>query len=285
MKIAVVLNYNNFKSTQQCVDHLLCLGISKAIVVDNCSQNGSYVYLNRYYQQNRDVIVLRNKKNEGYAKGNNIALRFISKHFIGNNDIFIVNPDVKVTKACIDKISCLLNKRKKAGLVTTLMNESTNSAWHHLTPTRALLFNSLIIKWLLYRLFKITEHNTYQILDTCQKVDVVVGAFFGVKQGTFEKIDFFDEGTFLFYEEEILYQKLSASGYQNYLITDESFYHKKHGSTEINKLMFKKINDQSRLYLLTRYYYVGRIYRSVYKSINKADNWMLKKLGRDKKLI
>ena len=285
MKLAVVLNYKNYQATIKCTNQLLLIGINIVVIVDNGSANDSFAYLDNHFKSINNVIVLSCKDNKGYASGNNVALKYIAAKFKDNNDIFIVNPDTKVTRDAVDQVSRVLNSTANVGLVTTLRNSRPKSAWHHLTPHRALLFNSWVIRWILFK-FKIEEHQEYQIEESIQKVDVVQGAFFCVKQATFEAIGFFDEGTFLFYEEEILYRRLQKRGFQNYLITTASVYHEGHGSSgSIHRLQFKQINDRSRLYLLTKYYQVGASYRTIYRLTNRFDNWLFKVLGRSNKPI
>ena len=46
--------------------------------------------------------------------------------------------------------------------------------------------------------------------DECMKVDCVSGSLFLCNYSKFESINFFDEGTFLYCEENILYRKVQS---------------------------------------------------------------------------
>ncbi|WP_436666063.1 glycosyltransferase [Latilactobacillus sakei] len=282
MKFGIVLNYMNYKQTISCADNLVQSGIDKIIIVDNASGNDSVNKLNEYFVDNKKIHIVLNEKNSGYAKGNNVGLRFIEEIYgiSDNNIIYIINPDSVVTKNIVDSIADFISKTPGAGAVTTLINNGVKSAWHHMKPGRAFLFNIWEIRWILGKM-GIYEEVFYELnSDFSQPVDVVMGGFFGIGQSTFKMIDYFDEGTFLYYEEEALYARLKNYNIQNYLLNNLSFTHSGGGSTSLNKVSFKRINDNSKLYVLKKYYGVGSMYLNCSKLINKFDNKLLEILKR-----
>ena len=111
-------------------------------------------------------------------------------------------------------------------------------------------------------------------------VDIVMGAFFGIRQTILKEIGYFDDNTFLYYEEEILFIRLKRINKQNYLLTNYNFKHIGRGSTELPKLKFKEINDTSRLYLLSNYYGISKGYKRLYRLVNHIDNFLIKVLHR-----
>ncbi|MCT4397414.1 glycosyltransferase family 2 protein [Pediococcus ethanolidurans] len=278
MKIAVILNYINFKQTIACCNKLLEAGLDEVVIVDNFSPNNSMNEIKSVFSENNKVLLVQNSVNNGYARGNNYALRII-EHEVGVSDsniIFIVNPDVSVNKDAINKISDCILRIPNVGAMTSLINGSTSGVWHHLTPSKAFLFNSWTCRWLLLKL-KIREGGKYKKGKTnLTKVDVVTGAFFGIKQTTFKDVNYFDEGTFMYYEEESLHKKLEKSGKQNYLLNTVNTLHQGRGSTSLSKIKFKQINDKSRLYFLKKYYKVNSTYIFFTKCVNKFENWLLK---------
>lgn len=284
MKFGIILNYENYQQTIVCSNSLLKAGMDKVIIVDNVSKNNSFYKLEEYAARIMNVSVILNKENNGYARGNNFGLEYIENTFglSEENVVYIINPDSFVSREIVDAIRNFIINTPKSGAVTTLINNTMKSTWHHMTPRRAFIFNSWCIRWLLMK-FGIREEISYDLTDKIfQPVDVVMGAFFGIKQVTFKSVGYFDEGTFLYYEEEALYAKLKQRGVQNYILNTMSFEHLGRGSTALNKIAFKRINDNSRNYVLKKYYKVGKIYLSFSRMVNHIDNTLLILLNRKK---
>ncbi len=96
----VVLHYMVEKETAVCVERLLALSQPKRIViVDNASPNGSGKRLQQRYSGQKEVIVLLNEKNLGYAGGNNVGCAYAKEKYdpdyyvVMNNDVEIVQGD------------------------------------------------------------------------------------------------------------------------------------------------------------------------------------------------
>ncbi|MCW3779558.1 glycosyltransferase [Levilactobacillus namurensis] len=284
MKIAILLNYVNYRQTVACCDNLLISGMDEVVIVDNASNNGSYQFLKDKYGVSESVHVIKSKKNFGYAQGNNIGLKYAESRFQlhEQNSIFIVNPDVVVSEKTINYLDNFVMRTPNAGAVTALINGTVNSAWHHMTPLSSFIYNSWILKWILLKM-GFREGSFYRESsneDAFIPVDVVTGAFFCIKQSVFKKIGYFDSGTFLYYEEEALYCRLLDDDFQNYLLNCVNFEHVGRGSTSLKKLSFKKINDYSRLYVVSKYYNAGSFYKRMYHVVNAVDNFILILLRR-----
>lgn len=284
MNIGLILNYNNYNETIECTYNLKKSSIDKIVIVDNNSKNNSLNILHKEFKYDDNIVIISAYDNKGYAAGNNLGLRYIYKnyHYNDNVIVFVVNPDVRIDSDIVIDISeFILKNKNNVGAVTGLINGTSKSAWHHMTKCRAFIFNFLVFRWVLFKL-NIKENKSYKLSNKDSnkiKVDVVVGAFFGIDLHTFNSVNFFDESTFLYYEEEALYAKLSSK-FQNFLITNKSFHHKGRSSTNINKLKFKEINDKSRMTILRKYYSVGKFYQTVSQYVNKIDNKILILLHR-----
>lgn len=283
MKLAIVLNYNNYQATEKAVGYLKSSGADRIIIVDNNSKNESAAILEKKFSGSKMVFIVQNKKNSGYAQGNNVGLKFLSNENLltDNNVVFIVNPDVIVNYDLINRISHFVINTPKAGAVSG-MNENGRSAWHHLTKLSGFLFNMWIIKWILYKL-NIQEGWRYKLdkePDEAVPVDVVSGAFFGINAATFQSVKYFDPGTFLYYEEEALFAKLNRQKFQNYILCDVSYAHEGRSSTTSSKLSSKQNSDKSRLYVLKNYYKLPKTVEKVMILINKLDDILISLLSK-----
>lgn len=280
MKIAVVLNFNNYKSTISCTTTLIASDVDKVVIVDNGSNNDSYKYLKRALSESKNVDILYSSKNKGYASGNNIGLKYIESKYGLDNVIYIVNPDVKVNRHTVNQIAQKIHSKKNIGMVTTRVNNSMRSVWKHTGLLRGYIFNLFVFSRIVYKLLGLEERKFYKRKNDFQRVDVVSGAFFGINQRVFKTIGYFDNKTFLYYEEEILYCKLKKIGVSNFIITSENYIHAEQGSTNLSLQKIKRINDESKLYYLTQYDGAGLFYVKTYKFFNKLDGLIIKMLNK-----
>src|SRR3989344_3239284 len=86
----IVLNWNGKKFLKNCLDSLTQLAYPQVeiIVVDNNSKDGSQEFVKENY---RKAILIENKENYGFAKGNNIGLKASTGDYILilNNDTVV----------------------------------------------------------------------------------------------------------------------------------------------------------------------------------------------------
>ena len=61
-----------------------------------------------------DVILFRNVENLGFAKGNNLALKYVKSEYI-----CFINPDIILTEDIVSPSINILNKEKSVGLVAS----------------------------------------------------------------------------------------------------------------------------------------------------------------------
>lgn len=98
----VILHYLAFEMTKKCVDNILekynQYNIS-IVIVDNASNNGSGLQLKEAYKNIRNIEIILNNRNLGFAKGNNKGYDFITGKYevdyiiVMNNDVIISQPD------------------------------------------------------------------------------------------------------------------------------------------------------------------------------------------------
>lgn len=96
----LVLHYNNYTVTRQCIISLLDISEKedKIIVIDNGSQNQSGFQIEEEYANNSQVEIYHMKENLGFSRGNNfgycIARKYSPEFIVNiNNDIIINQKD------------------------------------------------------------------------------------------------------------------------------------------------------------------------------------------------
>jgi len=107
----VILNYINYNDTIECVESAFDLKYSNycIIIVENGSGNNSYEILHKKYKSDKDIIILKNNDNLGFARGNNTGIDY-ARSKLNCDFIFAVNNDTVFTDKNI--LSSMINKYK-----------------------------------------------------------------------------------------------------------------------------------------------------------------------------
>lgn len=115
----VILHYLAIDETINCISSIKKLNaensIIKIVVVDNCSPNGSGDELIKKYDEDKNVHVIVNESNLGFARGNNVGYIYAKNN---NADyIILINNDtlIKDSDFC-NKILDLYNEKNFAVL-------------------------------------------------------------------------------------------------------------------------------------------------------------------------
>jgi GT2 family glycosyltransferase len=111
----LVLNYQNHLDTEKCVRSLLNSDLpqnSKILILDNSPTNTSLNFLKKKLPQ---IELLKNKRNFGFAGGNNPGIRLALAE--GATHILIINPDVEVGKTFLRPLLKSLKLKPKIGLI------------------------------------------------------------------------------------------------------------------------------------------------------------------------
>ena len=278
----VLLNYNDattvidflkYVKSYESIDHI--------VVVDNASTDNSFQLLQEYCSDK--IRLIRASQNGGYAAGNNYGIKYALENF-DSKYVIISNPDVVFDEDVI----CILKQKLENPLIAAATGKMicTSSiklpvAWKLPNYFECLLENLIILK----KIFgKSKSYNFDSIHSNDVLVEAIPGSFFMLDVNKMRKVGFFDENTFLYYEENIIGFKLKKIGYKQLLTFDCSYIH--NHSVSINKsikseakrlklafdsrkyycINYLNINKFEKL-LLSMTFYVGRIDFIVAKSI------------------
>ena len=108
-----VLNWNGYRDTKECLESLKKITYPnfKILVIDNGSTDNSVELLRK---QCTDIEILENKKNLGFAEGNNRGIDYaISK---GVDYILLLNNDTICDKDFLNRLVSLAETDKKIGI-------------------------------------------------------------------------------------------------------------------------------------------------------------------------
>lgn len=248
----VIVNYNDYKMTCTLLENIKefkCLGL--IVVVDNKSTDDSLKYLKKY--ESKKINIVEAVKNGGYASGLNVGAKYLNEKLKKCNIIFS-NTDIIINKEeDLKKLSSDISKHS-IGVVgpTIVENRSLNRGWMMPTVRDEIKFNLPLIsrkyrKELLYE----DEHFN----EDLSLVGVVSGCFFCASGEMLKEINYFDEETFLYYEEQILAKKLETIDRQVAVDNNVVIIHN-HSVTidkNINRINKYKELKKSQRYFVSKY--------------------------------
>lgn len=200
----IILNYNSWEDTIKEIEHIhnmFSIMYNDFIVIDNNSPNDSYIKLSEY-RNNHDIILIKSEVNGGYAKGNNIGLRYAKDK--GYKYALVVNNDIEFTdKNTLDEMLSILQLDENLATINTDIVAPNGKIYNR--DSVRLSFYDMTIGMLQYikkgRKLKMVNDKyayVYRPQGCCFLADVE----------KLSKVDYFDEYTFLYNEEIILAERL-----------------------------------------------------------------------------
>lgn len=228
----VILNYNDWELTRsyaltvsamKVVDHI--------VIVDNCSPDGSYENLKDLSSDKIDVI--KTDSNEGYARGNNFGVQYVSECFGPDGIVIISNPDIEVSEQAVKEIVSALENDGSLFAATGLIYNARDRlipifTWH--LPTVPVLFvnSCTILRNVLYKLFGYGTKIQKDKVDFRQPFimcEALPGCFFAADLQKWNELGGFCSRTFLFFEEDILFSKARDRGMKCALVPSAKVRH------------------------------------------------------------
>ena len=272
----VILNYNNAKDTIACLRSLYATTAAdkiRTIVVDN----GSYAEVVEEVKSFMEEYIpsatfLPLGKNLGYANGNNEGCKVL----YADNDvdyIAILNNDTILLEDFVTPLRAAIESTPDAALISPLLLRGDGKTVDHNCARRAPKLCELMIQWaLLHRnwfgwITKINNRCSMlpeRFNGQRVAVELTSGSCIMVKKSLFEELGGFDSGTFLYYEENILWEKIRRRNLKNYLDCSVRLIHLGAAttSTQASSLFVAKCLIHSTRYYIKSFTDAGWLYRA-----------------------
>ena len=250
--VFIIINYNDYKTTKRLLDNIKDYKvIDKIYVVDNHSTDDSYENLKKLKIKRYEVI--ETPSNKGFAYALNIGAKKAIDDF-GNADIIFSNSDIIInSNEDLEDLKKTLDKRI-VGLVgpVVVQNGKLNRGWHLPSPKNEILSNLPGIGKRFNK--KIYYDDSYYKGDSSE-VEVISFCFFLIKSEVLKEINYFDDNTFLYYEENITASKLKRTQYKTLINNNVTIIHDHSVSVDknISYINKYKILKQSQMYFETNY--------------------------------
>ena len=248
----VILNYNDYQTTKDMLNNIKDYdSLDHIVVVDNKSTDNSYEELKPYESNKIDVI--QSEDNKGYSYGNNVGVKYLIDKY--NVDYIIIsNPDITVDNNTIKELTNQMDSNNDIKVIAPVIHElgSVKRGWK-LPDYYGEVITILNTKQRFHKDYGLYDNNYYT--EVLSKVDVVSGCFFMIRSDVLKEINYFDEGTFLYYEENILGHILKSKGYNTYILNNTSVTHNLSVSVDksVKKLNKFKILVKSLIYYEKKY--------------------------------
>ena len=275
----IILNYNVRYFLEQCI-----ISVQKAIqdinaeiiVVDNNSPDDSCEMVKSLFP---DVILIENKENLGFPKGNNIGVLKAKGKYI-----CILNPDTVVAEDTFEKILAFAENKSDLGIIGCKLIDGTGNFLPESKrgiPTPWVAFGKTVG---LYKMFpKVKSFQKYyaEHLDenTSGKVAILVGAFMFLRKETYNQLSGFDERYFMYGEDIDLSFSALKKGLQNYYFAETSVIHYKGESTVKDEKYRQRFQQGMELFYMKHmkgslffnvFMKMGMLFFSTFKMKNKT---------------
>lgn len=207
----VIVNYGTFKLTKNTINSILNYSYPfsiEIIVVDNASVDDSLSKLKEYFKDN--VKFIASKSNNGFAAGNNQALKIVDSKYI-----LLLNSDTIVWQDTLEDIYNFMENNPDVGACgcQVLLEDNTlDKACKRSFPN---------VKNSFFRLFHIptkSKDDNYNLDDLddngVYEIDCLTGAFIFTRKKVLDSIGLLDETFFMYGEDIDLCYRIKKAGWK-----------------------------------------------------------------------
>lgn len=255
----VILNYLNYTDTIECVESVRKDNYKnkRIIIVDNCSYNESFDVLVEKYKNDEEIFVLKTEDNLGFAKGNNIGIKFAREKWncdfilLLNNDTVCNNRNLitelinayELNIAIIGPRIISANKREQNPVIENFSKMNLEKVLFEKNSYKDKIRKYLIkIKPLVQiKRFLFNKYVSYDEIgknkiasNVCSTDLILHGSCMLLTKDYFKYYPYLYPNTFLYYEENILTLITKKVGLNKKFINTTDIFHKEDQSSELS---------------------------------------------------
>lgn len=225
----VVLNWNGYEDTRECLLSLGAVEPADVLLIDNGSSDGSG---ERLKEEFRDIPVILNDRNLGFAGGNNVGIRYWFAQ--GRDAVFLLNNDTIVREPFLKILEDLVGRIPDCGVLGPAVAEAGQ-------PHVIQSLGGDINLWTGRCPFRSRGEPLARDRGVLE-VDYVLGAAFMIPRRTYERIGLLDESYFPAYFEEADYCLRARKTGLRSVVTDRAvIWHKGSRSSGGKAVAFRNI--------------------------------------------
>ena len=271
----VILNYNDAETTEKLVKQIADYDVlHQIIVVDNASTDDSLELLGKLEfdanaSQPGKVRVISADHNGGYGSGNNLGVRYAAEQG-GATHVLIANPDVLFSEQSLKAMLAVFSRHPEVGIVTARIHDARfpdlKNGWPLRSFTRELFSMGPVSRRLFRRSFDYPD--SYFTGRSAVYVGAVHGSMLMVDSEKFLEAGGYDEGIFLYEEEQVLGRRMQNAGYRSVLLLNQHYDHEH--SASISKsfsdaMKRQRLREESTLYCMKHYLHINPLQEQMAK--------------------
>jgi len=241
----VIVNWNGGELLYNCINSIITtsnkIHVNRIIVIDNHSSDASIEAL----PKDEKILIIQNAENLGFAKACNQGFKICSAPYV-----LLLNPDTQLLKSTIADCIHFMELNKTVDILGCQLLDETGRVSPSCArfPTQFKLFiDATGLSKITPKLFPpailMTDWNHLQ----SRYVDQVMGAFMFMPTTIFEKLGYFDEQFFVYFEELDFSYRLAKAGGKTFYNADIKAIHTGMGTTENVKAFRLFLSLRSRL--------------------------------------
>ena len=220
----LIVNFNTKKLLVDCIESIYAHTtlLFEIIVVDNASTDGSVAAVRKLNK--KEVTILSNKSNVGFAKANNQAISLAKGKYL-----LLLNSDTILTEDAIGRTVEYMNQHPKIGIASCkLLNPDGSlqpTGGYFPTLLRVFFWMSFIDDLPFISSLVLPFHPAASFYKQSRSLDWVTGAFFCVRAQVVRDIGGLDEDYFMYVEELDFCYRAKRKGWSVGYVPSTSIIH------------------------------------------------------------
>jgi len=235
----IIVSYNTSDVLEVCLDSIFQSKEHnfEVVVIDNNSSDDSVEMIRENF---KDVVLIQNSQNLGFAKAVNQGLKKAKGDFY-----LLLNPDAKVKNGAIKKLIDFAKRQRNLGAVggKLINTDGTIQASCYNLPS---VKNAILEFWLGK---KGAFEKYYPKSSKPVEVESIVGAAMLIPMKAIEQIGYFDERFFMYYEDLDWCRRAKRLKLKIFWHPDSQFIHL-HGwvASKVSQLSSNRLRKSSKIY-------------------------------------
>lgn len=251
----IIVNWNSGAYLKKCIDSILDTDnanhTGSVFIIDNNSSDSSLDKL----PANNKITITRNKENIGFSRACNQGFKLCTSFYV-----LLLNPDTQLFDYTISDCIKFMDEKNDIDILgCQLLNdhgEISHSCSRFPSPL-GIFRDSTGLSRIAPTVFKPGIIMFEWDHKESRFVDQVMGAFMFMRKSIFEKVGYFDERFFVYYEEVDFSKRLSEIGGKSFFDAEIKAIHSGEGTTSSVKAFRLFLNLRSRLQYAKKHFKFG----------------------------
>ncbi|MEO6820503.1 MAG: glycosyltransferase family 2 protein [Ginsengibacter sp.] len=251
----VIVNWNSGHYLLKCIQSILENKnekvVNKVIIIDNDSTDDSLSKINSINK----ILIKRNQENVGFSKACNQGFKLCNAPFV-----LLLNPDAGLMDNTLqDCISFMESNRQVDILGCQLLDDNGKVApsCARFPSPISFFYEAIGLSKIAPSIFRPATVMTDWDHKESKKVDQVMGAFMFMRRSIFDKLGYFDERFFVYFEELDFSKRLSEINGISFFNVNIKAFHSGEGTTHSVKAFRLFLFLRSRLQYAEKHFGKG----------------------------